>query len=603
MLERIVVRNTANSGWLDFTNPKEVLLAWCAADVLDVLIEVERRVNKESLYAAGYLTYEAAAGFDPAYVTNKDQCLPLVCFGLFADFDKRDTLPGPEGTSNPSSPWQMITSHAEYVDNLSAIKRQIELGNTYQINYTVRQRAANITNPLELFSKTASDAPYAAYIECHDHAIVSASPELFFRLSGEQLICKPMKGTAPRGLTSAEDLALHQELRESQKNRAENVMITDMVRNDLGRIAKPGTVNVPKLFELEKYPTVWQMTSTVTASTDAPASEILKALFPSASVTGAPKVSSMEIIRKLEETPREIYTGAIGFIGPGRQAQFSVAIRTALIDKKTNEAVYGVGGGIVWDSGPDEEYRECLTKAKILSTSNSTQGFELLETLLWVPEGGFFLLDEHLNRMQASAAYFDFAFDRAVIQEALTDLEERLPAQRHRVRLLLQRDGKVRSTETPVTPVHELPEQRIALAREPIDIDTPFIYHKTTRRDAYEQGLQLADDVDDVLLWNEDGFITETSIANVVLSIDGERFTPPVECGLLAGTYREWLLRKGEIKERRIHTSELTPGSELTLINSVRGEYSAKLIIASSEKKTKPTRPCGSNHNIVFRRR
>ena len=358
MLERFVARNTVNSGWLIFTNPKEVLLARTPAEVLDVLIEVERRVNQESLFAAGFLSYEAASGFDPAYVTSRNHCLPLVCFGLFSEAEECDTLPRLDRTCNSSSPWQMTTSRAQYVDRLSDIKHQIELGNTYQINYTVRQRATNIINPWELFLTTASDAPYAAYIECQDHAIVSGSPELFFQLRNEQLICKPMKGTAPRGLTSAEDLALHKELHESSKNHAENVMITDMVRNDLGRIAKPGTVSASKLFEIEKYPTVWQMTSTVSARTDASVSDIFTALFPSASVTGAPKVSSMEIIGELEDTPREIYTGAIGFIGPNRQARFSVAIRTALVDKKTNEAVYGVGGGSGWDSDADDEYRE-----------------------------------------------------------------------------------------------------------------------------------------------------------------------------------------------------------------------------------------------------
>ena len=585
MLERFVARNTVNSGWLIFTNPKEVLLARTPAEVLDVLIEVERRVNQESLFAAGFLSYEAASGFDPAYVTSRNHCLPLVCFGLFSEAEECDTLPRLDRTCNSSSPWQMTTSRAQYVDRLSDIKHQIELGNTYQINYTVRQRATNIINPWELFLTTASDAPYAAYIECQDHAIVSGSPELFFQLRNEQLICKPMKGTAPRGLTSAEDLALHKELHESSKNHAENVMITDMVRNDLGRMAKPGTVSASKLFEIEKYPTVWQMTSTVSARTDASVSDIFTALFPSASVTGAPKVSSMEIIGELEDTPREIYTGAIGFIGPNRQALFSVAIRTALVDKKSKEAVYGVGGGIVWDSDVDEEYRECLIKAKILSTSNPAQGFELLETLLWVPEVGFFLLDEHLSRMQASAAYFDFAFDPKVIREALAGLEKRLPAQRHRIRLLLQRNGEVRCTETPITLDYEVPQQRIILAREPIKIDTPFIYHKTTRREVYERALQIADNGDDVLLWNEDGFITETTIANVIVSIDGERYTPPVECGLLAGTYREWLLRKGEIKEGKIHVSEIAPGFELTLINSVRGEYSARLGSAPFESQ------------------
>ena len=581
MLEKFLVRNTANSGWLVFTNPTDVVLTRAQGEVLDVLTEIERRVNEENLFAAGFVSYEAASGIDPAFVTHPGDRLPLVCFGLFSEAQQVDELAQPEGESQASTLWQMTTSRGAYIDDLSSIKRQIELGNTYQINYTVRECAANVTEPWELFLRAAADAPYATYIECKDYAIVSASPELFFKLDDEQLISKPMKGTAPRGLTSAGDLELREDLQNSHKNRAENVMITDMVRNDLGRIARPGTVNVPSLFEIEKYRTVWQMTSTVSARTNASVSEIFQALFPCASVTGAPKVASMEIIAALEDTPREIYTGAIGFIGPNRQAQFNVAIRTACVDKKTKEAVYGIGGGIVWDSNPDEEYRECLTKARILSTSNSAEEFELLETILLIPESGFFLLDEHLSRMQASAAYFDFAFDRTVIQEALTGLKDRLPARRHRIRLLLQRDGRVRSTETPICPDYEVPQQRILLARAPINIDTPFVYHKTTRRDEYERALRIADNGEDVLLWNKDGFITETSIANVIVDIGGERYTPPVECGLLAGTYREWLLRKGEIKERKIHVSELMPASELTLMNSVRGEYSARLCSVS----------------------
>jgi para-aminobenzoate synthetase/4-amino-4-deoxychorismate lyase len=583
MLEKFLVRDTANSGWLVFTDPVDVLQTRNPEEVLATLAEIERRVNEENLFAAGFLTYEAASGFDSAYVTSESNHLPLICFGLFSDVRRCKALNRREVASENSSTWQMACSHSSYVEKLLAIKRQIELGNTYQVNYTVRQSARNITEPWELFLTTAADAPYAAYIECEDHAIASASPELFFRLNDQQLISKPMKGTAMRGLTSANDLAMGQELYESHKNRAENVMIADMVRNDVGRIASPGSVNVPALFEIEKYPTVWQMTSTVSAETDASISEIFQALFPSASITGAPKVSSMKLIAELEDTPREIYTGAIGYMGPNRQAQFSVAIRTALIDKKTNAAVYGVGGGIVWDSDPDEEYRECLTKAKILTSTNSAEDFELLETLLLVPESGFFLLDEHLDRMQASAAYFDFAYDRKIILETLSDLKDRLPAHRYRIRLLLQRHGQVRITETPVRLDDGPALQRIRLAREPINIDTPYIYHKTTRRDEYERALNMAEDGEDVLLWNKDGFVTETSIANIIASIDGELCTPPVECGLLAGTYREWLLRKGEIKERKIHVSELAPAAELTLMNSVRGQYSARLCSTTIE--------------------
>ncbi|MFQ6006409.1 MAG: chorismate-binding protein, partial [Woeseia sp.] len=423
----------------------------------------------------------------------------------------------------------------------------------------------------------AADAPYAAYIECDDHAIVSASPELFFRLNGEHLISKPMKGTARRGLASADDLEARRRLYESQKNRAENVMITDMVRNDMGRIAAPGSVQVPRLFETEKYPTVWQMTSTVSVQTKAPVAGVFRALFPCASVTGAPKVSSMAIIAGLEDTPREVYTGAIGFMAPDRQARFNVAIRTAIVDRHTGEAVYGVGGGIVWDSDPDEEYQECLAKARILSTPDCGQAFELLETMLWTPDDGYFLLDKHLNRMRASAGYFDFEFDRAEIEKELAGIAERLPRERHRIRLLLQRDGRIHSVEAPLVDADSDRPRRLVPAREPIDSSDPFLYHKTTRREVYEQALRSAGDADDVLLWNEDGYITETGIANVIVRLDGELVTPPVECGLLAGTYRALLLERGELRERKVHLSELSGSTDLTLVNSLRGEYPARL--------------------------
>lgn len=577
MIERLVLHDALNDEWLVFAEPVDLMQARDPGDVLPVLIEVERRVNQEDLYAAGFVSYEAASGFDPAYVTHKDPRLPLVCFGLFSGVRRCEALERPEaGTERPAL-WQMTGSRDRYVETLSAIKRQIELGNTYQINYTVRKKAIDISDPWGLFLGTAADAPYAAYIECDDHAIVSASPELFFRLNGEQLISKPMKGTARRGLTSSDDLDARRRLYESQKNRAENVMIADMVRNDMGRIAVPGSVKVPRLFEIEKYPTVWQMTSTVSARTTAPVAEVFRALFPCASVTGAPKVSSMAIIAGLEDSPREIYTGAIGFMAPNRQARFSVAIRTAIVDTKTGEAVYGVGGGIVWDSDPDDEYRECLAKARILTTPACGQEFELLETMLWTPDDGYFLIAKHLNRMRASAGYFDFEFDQATIEKELAGIAKRLPRERHRIRLLLRRDGQIHSVEAPLLDADSDRPRRLVLAREPVDSSDPFLYHKTTRRDVYEQALRSAGEADDVLLWNEDGYVTETGIANVIVRLDGELVTPPVECGLLAGTYRELLLERGEVSEREIHLSELSGSTDLTLVNSVRGEYPARL--------------------------
>jgi para-aminobenzoate synthetase/4-amino-4-deoxychorismate lyase len=368
MLEKIFIRDAHSGHWLIFTGPLDVLVASRPEDVLDVMLEAERRVEKQGLYAAGFLSYEAARGFDPAYVTHTNGQLPLVCFGLFSSVQRRKDLPWPNDQFRQPMTWTLTTSSDSYLERFLAVKQHLELGNAYQINYTVRMRAEHVLRPWDLFRRMAVDAPQAAYMECRHYAIASASPELFFHLDGERLLCRPMKGTMRRGATMAEDQALAQELNDSVKNRAENLMITDMVRNDLGRIANFGSVEVSDLFEIEEYPTVWQMTSSVTAQTKAPVTEIFRALFPCASVTGAPKVSSMAIIAELEDTPREIYTGAIGFMGPGRQSRFSVAIRTALIDRCTNEAVYGVGGGIVWDSDPDEEFRECQYKARILTT-------------------------------------------------------------------------------------------------------------------------------------------------------------------------------------------------------------------------------------------
>ena len=471
----------------------------------------------------------------------------------------------------------MTESRGDYFRKIQLIKNQIREGHTYQINYTTRQVASGITDPFSLFAGIAADAPYAAYVSGSDYAILCASPELFFRLDHGLVRCQPMKGTTRRGMTLAQDDELGSWLRRSEKNRAENVMITDMVRNDLGRIANPGSVHVSELFAVSRYPTVWQMTSTVEAGTDAPVSAVLRALFPSASVTGAPKVSSMRLIDSLEGCPREVYTGTIGYLSPDRRAQFNVAIRTAVVDKRTGSAFYGVGSGIVADSEPGDEYAECLTKSRILKNPGGPLEFALLETLLWTREQGFFLLDYHLRRMADSARYFGFSFDRGAAARALDSLARTHEGHRYRVRLLQYRNG-------PPMLEHEVIEEPpssaypvIALAPEPIDPDNPFLYHKTTRRGVYERAFGSVTGCDDVLLWNSNGFVTETTISNVVATIGGQRVTPPVTCGLLGGTYRQWLLDRGEIREREIHIDELSRIDELTLINSVRGETPARL--------------------------
>ena len=579
MLRKVIIRDVQRSSWLVFDRPIDVLSAHTQSEVFTTLTKVEELVRAKALFAAGFVSYEAAPGLDPALSAKRDTRLPLLSFGLFGEPRRMWNLPDRSRECFASVDWQMSTSRGEYLVGFKEIKKQIELGNTYQVNYTLRQRADNIFDPWELFLNIAGDAACGAYLEADEFAVVSASPELFFSLNDLRLTCRPMKGTASRGMNLVNDRLSGRDLQSCGKNRAENVMIADMIRSDMGRIAVPGSVQAHSLFDVERHSTLWQMTSTITATTTSPISEIFRALFPCASVTGAPKVSSMSIIERLEDSPREIYSGSIGWVGPRRQAQFNVAIRTAWVDKRSHMGTYGVGGGIVWDSQPEQEYRECLLKAQVLTSRVRSSDFKLLETMLWAPDEGYFLLEHHLSRLQSSAKYFGFKIDLERVEAALSQLASHLSGNCYLVRLLLDQYGESQLTHSLLADDSSASPKIVKLSAEPIDTSDPFLYHKTTQRDVYSKALDSVGECDDVLLWNSDGFITETTVANVVALIEGEWFSPPVSCGLLNGTYREWLLQQGEIKERKIHIDDLNETEDLILINSVRGRKHARLAI------------------------
>lgn len=593
MLEKLILRHGRRTRWLVFERPRAVLSTHRPDEVPDILAEVQQTVDRHGLFAAGYLGYEAAPAFDPALTVRQGHRLPVACFGIFAEPASLDVLPYPVPGRHAAAEWILQTDRARYVERIAAIKRRIECGDCYQVNYTIRQQAQGAVDPWRLFLAAATDTPHAAYVECGDHAIVSASPELFFSLSNSKIVCRPMKGTARRGMTAIEDQAARQALAGSAKDRAENVMIADLVRNDVGKIAAAGSVRADSLFDIEKYPTVWQMTSTVTATTRAKLPEIMAAMFPSASVTGAPKASSMAIIGQLEDSPREIYTGSIGFLGPGRRAHFNVAIRTAWMDRRSGLCTYGTGGGIVWDSDPDAEFEECRIKTKVLRSAAGDSRFRLLETMLWTTEDGYFLLDQHLDRMQESAGYFDYRLDRDRIRECLDGLASKLSGARYRVRLMVERDGSVLLERARLPSPAGTAAQRLRLAAAPIDASDPFLYHKTTRRDVYEQALRAVPDCDDVLLYNADGFVTETTVANVLVELDGTWYTPPVSCGLLAGIGRQRLLLQQAVQERRIHVDDLESKTNVALVNSVRGRYSATLTAVPSASPRVSSRPPG----------
>jgi para-aminobenzoate synthetase / 4-amino-4-deoxychorismate lyase len=571
----------ADGRWLRLQRPERQFQTLNLAEVRPMLREIETAVNDRNWWAAGFISYEAAPAFDPALTTRPPTAgFPLLWFGLFAPENVTPVaLPPHDSGGYQMGAWQATVDEAAYRAAIAAIKEHIAQGQTYQVNYTFRQRADFRGEPSALFLDLyrAQQSPHAAYIELDDWAICSASPELFFTLDGRNLTCRPMKGTAARGLTLADDDKQADWLRHSEKNRAENVMIVDMIRNDLGRVAELGSVRVPHLFTAERYPTLWQMTSTVTAVSPAPWSDIMTALFPCASITGAPKARTMRLIANLETTPRGVYCGAIGYLAPGRQSRFNVAIRTVTVDRRRNQAEYGVGSGIVWDSLAEDEYAECRLKARLIAKPQPP--FELLETLRWQPGAGYFLLDYHLRRLGEAAVYFNIPLDTGEIgthlHQAVAQTNE--PA---KVRLLVSQSGQI---GTEVGPTPAAPWRTVNLAAQPIDRGNPFLYHKTTRRDLYAEARNGRANCDDTLLWNESEELTEATTANVVVQYQGKWLTPPISAGLLPGVMRQFLLDQGTIREAAIPLRWLPDCEQIVLINSLRGWQPVTLCDAESE--------------------
>ncbi|MBW2503641.1 MAG: chorismate-binding protein [Deltaproteobacteria bacterium] len=568
MTEFAVLFDPAKQQWIRFCHPVEVLEVTSLTEVVPALEYLEQRVEHMGLFAAGYVSYEAAPAFDPALKTKPPQSLPLLRFGLFAKPTACClTQPKNNFAENLWSP--QITQKA-FSRAIQQIHQAIAAGETYQVNYTFPLLTDFAGDPWLFFQSLVfgQKADHAGYLSAGRWAICSASPELFFQRHGTLITMRPMKGTSARGRTLAEDRIRAEELFRSAKNRAENVMILDMVRNDLGRLAPPGEVKVENLYRVEKYPTVWQMTSTASAQTDANLAEVFTALFPCASITGAPKARTMQIIAELEHGPRQIYTGTFGWLGPGRVAHFSVAIRTALVDRQQQSATYGVGAGITWDSVGGDEYAECLAKSAVLNYPKAA--IALIETLRWTPWHGYFLLAEHVDRLLASAAYFDIPVGENAVRDCLADLAGRLPRSPCKVRLLLNRDGSMDCQHTLIEPAMRDKPMRLQLALDPVDDRDIFLYHKTTHRKAYDQALARRPEAEEVLLWNQRREVTEFSVGNLVALLDGEWLTPPLTSGLLPGSYRSYLLKKQVIREQKLTIEDLPRCEKLFLVNAVR---------------------------------
>ena len=580
-VNEVFVKHDAN--WIHFADPHRLIIAEKLDEVIPALREIEELVNTNDWHAAGFLSYESAPAFDTAFRSERDETkskdgFPYLWFGLYPA--PRFVTPPEPDPVRPVLTWLPTTDRNTYNAAIAQIKEHIAHGQTYQVNYTMRLQSDFQSDPWNFFLHLAqSQNNHAAYIDTGRFVIASASPELFFQLNGETITCRPMKGTVKRGRTTKEDKEQAEWLRTSDKNRAENVMIVDMIRNDLGRIARVGSVKVSELFTVEKYPTLWQMTSTVTAKTEVSLTKILSALFPCASITGAPKVSTMRIISELETTPRKIYTGSIGYFSPHRKASFNVAIRTALIDRETKKAEYGVGGGIVWDSTSTDEYAEALLKARVLTESRPE--FSLLETMLWTLEDGFFLREKHIARLLDSADYFDFPVKRRggvtpppppqeTINAYLDEISSGFKSPQ-RVRVLLDKNGNLSFETKDFIPSENQYPMKVCLAKELIHSGNIFLFHKTTRRDVYNQAFSSGGaSYDDVLLYNERGELTEFTIGNLVVEMNGRYYTPPVSCGLLPGTFRAQLMESDQVEERIVRIEDLKDCARIFLVNSVR---------------------------------
>ncbi|MBI9016000.1 MAG: aminodeoxychorismate synthase component I [Phycisphaerae bacterium] len=558
---------------LVFDGFERIIAAHKIEDVLPALNLIQQFAN-EGYYAVGFVAYEAAGAFDSALQVNeKVDDVPLLLFGLSKDVSHA----APDNAGDFSfDNWQPQWDRSQYQEKFNKVQNHLNEGDSYQVNLTfpLKSKFSGDSMGCYTFLKRAQNCDFCGFMEIDGLTIISASPELFFQKNGNTIRTRPMKGTAKRGLTYKEDIQIRDEMCHSEKQMAENLMIVDLLRNDLGRIAQIGTVNVTELLTAEKYPTVWQLTSTIQAklNDNIKLPEIFKALFPCGSVTGAPKVRTMKIIRELETAGRGVYCGAFGLVTPGGNCVFNVPIRTVTI--KENNAVYNVGSGVVADSDGINEYDECLLKSKVLLEPK--EKFDLLETICYKVNGGFVLLDEHFDRLNESAQYFGWAINCDMIKSKLMARALQWDCDKL-IRLLVSNDGTFKIQDKNLNKIFD-GALKVKLANTCIDSNDMFLYHKTTRRDVYDRFRTELGDAFDILLYNQRDELTESTIANVAVCFEGKWYSPPIKCGLLAGVKRRELLENGKIVERIIKIDELKEATGIKLFNSVRGEINVSLL-------------------------
>ena len=549
-----------------FTEPIKELKTRDLDQVETLLREVEA-YQEAGFYAVGYVSYEAAPAFEKKLAVHP---APLMGEYLlyFTIHQEVETLPFPEDYEAVDLPanWQEEVEAPAYQEAIKSIHHHIRQGDTYQVNYTVQLSQELEADPLAIYNRLVVEqkAHYNAFIQHDDVSILSISPELFFEQDDRLLTTRPMKGTTHRGLTNQEDLQEATWLEADPKNRAENMMIVDLLRNDMNRISEIGSEHVTHLCQIEQYSTVWQMTSTIESRLRAEIDlvQTFRALFPCGSITGAPKISTMEIIQKTEKAPRGVYCGTIGILLPRGKRIFNVAIRT--LQMQGNQAIYGVGGGITWDSKWESEYQETKQKSAVLYRQEPR--FELLTTGR-IHQGELTFLEQHLTRLREASRYFAYPYDEPKLlkelQEELARLESNLD---YRCRIALHKNGTFHLVITELT---DLPASYLQaqLTEQKLDLATPFTYFKTSQRDHLSQSNH------EQIFHLPDGTLLETTIGNLVLEIEGQLYTPPAHLPLLDGIYRRHLLETQQVEEKLLTLNDLTDADRIYACNALRGLY------------------------------
>jgi para-aminobenzoate synthetase / 4-amino-4-deoxychorismate lyase len=551
-----------------YVNPVEVLTARDGAE-LEALLAALPQAQKDGLHVAGFFGYNAGAHLLPG-LTPPPSGL-LAWFGLFTEFETIASDVVPSLLPHPAGAWlselRPVISRGDYSRAFATVQEYIRAGDVYQANLTFPLTADYAGDPLALYAalRARAGAGYGGIVGTGETHYLSFSPELFFALKDRRITTKPMKGTAQRLADSAADALAAESLRTQPKQRAENLMIVDLLRNDLSRVCAAGSVLVPELFHIESYPTVHQMTSTVTGvlNGEADAVDVIKALFPCGSITGAPKIRAMQVVEEVEAAPRGLYCGSIGRIDANGDAAFNVAIRTFTLCDVTKSLSLGLGSGVVADSVEADEWAECLAKGNFARLDNP--GFDLIETMRFEPGVGILRLEEHLERMESSVLAFGFAFDAHALRNRLHENIFHLD-RLSKVRLMLSRHG---ASAIEILPLNDVTEWRVAVVPLPVDAGDFRLRHKISDRAFYDDARKARPDCDEVVFMSSDGLLTEGSITALFVERDGALLTPRLETGLLPSILRRDLLDSGKAVEADLRIEDLADG--FWVGNSLRG--------------------------------